>query len=281
MKILISITVLTAIVCAETQAANPKREASRKLDRVTRSVLKTFKQGVNAHRGVLFAEIKAVEALAGNTSSFGAGNQLFDALTAFQKDVMTELNTARNNMFSELRDALIILEDAGIPRHEFPKGFTHGDGGAKDRFRQEMDSFLRRSYAAIGKRLRKAGMELQRKAEIGLTFRLEVPTEFLERMGNKTGSEPVYIPKYHGVDVLLATSSLRVTGDGILWIGGSGNAGDGTHTLSSTFTSSSPITVSNDRWDRYYSGLDEKNHQFRFYRPGILGGSPIIGIGIR
>lgn len=266
--------------------AGPSQQAKKMLQASAKSVLKDFKKETKLHRKLLDVEIDAVDsALKNGSGGIGHVTTLFNALQTYQIAIRDEIRESSDEYRVGMGAALLVLQDASVPVSERPVGFFYGDGGASDDLRRDVERAIVKLYDSLEKRLRATAKLFRSKADIAFTYRLEAPTVYLEWNVGPGGSGSAYIPITQSIDIALAASALGVTGDGKIYLAGSGSDSDGSQTIGISMVGGGGILTNvtptnDDRWTHVEANRTEGSYSFKFGHMSTSGSSAYVGIGV-
>jgi hypothetical protein len=205
---------------APAPAATPEENAAvQQLAAAEKAARTAYRAALAAAQLQLFAALTNVEsALPAAASPLEPGNDLFDALEAFQEAVFVASNLATNAQAEGAKAALATLGSglAGI----YPDAFYPGLGRPTERFEAAIAKDAAKTYAKVGKRLTKVVARFG-AAGFALTLRIQRPVFTDSRTWSETIVDFVlaFPPT---VDLAVAWSDLAVPGDGQLRAAGSG-----------------------------------------------------------
>lgn len=252
----IPLLVLAALLAmtSPTSAQLTESGAERALKRRMGAELKNVKAVLKSEKAQVLIAVKIFELeLKKGNYSLGLVGDLYFALHSFQEDVGSRVQLVGNNVSIAAEQVLADLAAGQGPlQGMYPAGFYPGDGGTIDKLIAKVLAEQKKTVAAVAKKLGKLPKLARKTANVGMTVQLgpwAYPHVFYWDESGGFGFGLALAPT---IDTVIAVSDLGTAGDGVVFVGGAGDAGAADITLDlmgPETPSASGITVSaSDRW---------------------------------
>lgn len=284
--------VLTLLAVADSGRAagtgDAVKQATKQLKDSFDANLKELRKALKEDRDLFDLALDDVDAIViAKTADIDDVFKVYSAalnIQIFERDHVLEA-AARYTL--DLQVVVNTLEDAGITPAQWPKGFTYGDGGMLDDFREDFEAEIRRGTNDLAKRMGKTADLFDQKLGIVICYRLESPISFSDPLAHG-GSTKTFIPFPLTIDVAMTASDRKLLNDGRVYLSGAIRYSDTSAALTRIDNFAGTTNLGNvtadvlDRW-RYWdlSGYPEGNMSFQLKHTTKTAGAALVSIGIR
>ena len=255
---------LASPVCAQLT----EKQALAQMKSDLKAAVKEFKLALGGtaqiFQGHLDQEVAQLVSGASTTLEFAV--ELPDHVAELQAGVRTAIGFAALRAEEAAVPALAGLAEGTDLTLGYPAPFVNGSGSTLDKYEADIRKALGKTYAALNKSLAKAA-KLMEKHDLGLTWRLSPPTEFLAYEANPAGGS-VDDSTALRVDAVFAVGELDLDDDGYLVVCGTCNGAAGDLSLQFVATDIAENTIGigigevDDRWDVTIGPVPEGNYIF-------------------
>ncbi|GJM21410.1 MAG: hypothetical protein DHS20C15_13250 [Planctomycetota bacterium] len=198
--VLLALLVGSADLQAQMSLKQVRKQAKQQLDAAT----KELRKGVSAALKDVTQDLKAArkQAAAGE-ATVESMELLFDELVTFQQSVVNARLLVSNA--EKIVFLLSDLDDDADFDGFYPLGFTDGDGGLIDDFRQSSRAIMAKPYARIRKQLEALSKVAEDDSDVLITFFITTPREFQHFVSNVQSGflSPLFRPR---IDLALGVS---------------------------------------------------------------------------